>query len=151
MNPPLRADADRDAVIAGVIDGTLDVIATDHAPHHYDEKEQAFDDAPFGIVGLETALGLALTRFVHTRLIDLPTLIERMSWAPARAFSLPGGTLAVDAPADIVVFDPEAEWTVRPEEFLSISRNTPFSGWKLRGRARTTIVGGRVVWRSGAA
>ncbi len=149
MNPPLRADADRDAVIAGVIDGTLDVIATDHAPHHYDEKEQAFDDAPFGIVGLETALGLALTRLVHTRLIDLSTLIERMSCAPARAFSLPGGTLAVDAPADIVVFDPEAEWTVRPEDFLSISRNTPFSGWKLRGRARTTIVGGLVVWRAG--
>src|SRR5690606_2609787 len=96
------------------------------------------------------ALGLTLTRLVHTRLIDLPTMIDRMSCAPARAFGLPGGTLAVDAPADIVLFDPDEEWTVRPEEFLSISRNTPFAGWKLRGRPKATIVDGRVVWRAAA-
>jgi dihydroorotase len=146
MNPPLRSDADRDAVREGVRDGTLDVIATDHAPHHYDEKEQAFEDAPNGIVGLETALGLAITELVHGGLIDLPTLVLRMSTAPARAFSLPGGTLAVGSPADVTVFDPEMEWVVDPERFHSRSRNTPFAGRTLRGRAVRTIVGGRTVW-----
>ena len=146
MNPPLRSEADRDAVREGVRDGTLDVIATDHAPHHYDEKEQAFDDAPFGIVGLETALGLSLTELVHTGLLDLPTLVERMSCAPARAFALPGGTLRPGAPADVTVFDPDAEWTVEPRDFLSMSRNTPFAGWRLRGRPVRTIVGGATVW-----
>lgn len=148
MNPPLRSEADRDAVIEGVRDGTLDVIATDHAPHHYDEKEQAFDDAPFGIVGLETALGLALTHLVHRRLIDLPTLIDRMSCAPARAFSLSGGTLATGSPADVTVFHPDREWVVRPERFLSLSRNTPFTGCKLSGLPVVTIVNGQVVWRT---
>jgi dihydroorotase len=146
MNPPLRSEADRDAVIQGVIDGTLDVIATDHAPHHYDEKEQAFDDAPFGIVGLETALGLALTELVHRKRIDLPTLIERMSCAPARAFGLPGGTLGEGSLADVTIFDPDVEWLVQPEDFLSLSRNTPFAGWRLKGRPVATLVGGRVVW-----
>lgn len=146
MNPPLRSATDRDAVREGVRDGTLDVIATDHAPHHYDEKEQAFEDAPFGIVGLETALGLAITELVDTGLLDLPTLIERMSCAPARALNLPGGTLAAGAPADLTLFDPQQEWTVDPSRFLSMSRNTPFRGRALRGRARYTIVGGRVVW-----
>jgi dihydroorotase len=148
MNPPLRSADDRDAVIAGVIDGTLDVIATDHAPHHYDEKEQAFEEAPNGIVGLETALGLALTELVHKKRIDLATMIERMSCAPARAFSLPGGTLAEGALADVTIFDPNVLWTVRTEEFHSLSRNTPFKGWRLQGRAVATIVGGRVVWRA---
>jgi dihydroorotase len=148
MNPPLRSEADRDAVREGVRDGTLDVIATDHAPHHYDEKEQAFDDAPFGIVGLETALALGVTELVERRLIDLSTLVERMSVAPARAFGLPGGTLARGFPADVTVFHPTEEWTVEPEAFLSMSKNTPFSGWSLRGRPRTTIVGGVVVWRA---
>jgi dihydroorotase len=147
MNPPLRAEADRDAVRQGVRDGTLDVIATDHAPHHYDEKEQAFEDAPNGIVGLETALGLALEELVHTRLIDLPTLVERMSAAPARAFSLPGGTLKVGSPADVTIFDPAAEWVVDPARFLSLSHNTPFSGRPLRGRPVRTIVGGGTVWQ----
>jgi dihydroorotase len=146
MNPPLRSEADRDAVREGARDGTLDVIATDHAPHHYDEKEQAFDDAPFGIVGLETALGLALTELVQRRLFDLSTLIERMSWAPARAFDLPGGTLAIGAPGDVAIFHPDEEWIVRPERFLSLSRNTPFAGWKLRGRPIMTFVDGRPVW-----
>jgi dihydroorotase len=146
MNPPLRAEADRQAVREGVRDGTLDVIATDHAPHHYDEKEQAFDDAPNGIVGLETALGLSLSELVHTGLIDLATLVERMSCAPARAFSLPGGTLRVGAPADVTLFDPSLEWTVDAASFVSLSRNTPFDGRRLRGRAVRTIVAGRTAW-----
>ena len=146
MNPPLRSAADREAVRQGVVDGTLDVIATDHAPHHYDEKEQAFEDAPNGIVGLETAVGVTMTELVHTGLIDLPTMVERMSWAPARAFSLEGGTLAPGAPADVTLIDPEMEWTVDPAAFLSLSRNTPFGGLRLRGRAVRTLVGGRTVW-----
>ena len=145
MNPPLRSEADRDAVRQGVRDGTLDVIATDHAPHHYDEKEQAFDDAPFGIVGLETALGLTITELVERRIIDLPTLVERMSSGPARAFGLPGGTLATGAPADVVLFHPAREWVVQPAKFASRSRNTPFGGWRLRGMPICTIVGGRVI------
>lgn len=149
MNPPLRSAADRDAVRAGLIDGTLGVLATDHAPHHYDEKEQAFDDAPFGIVGLETALGLMITHAVGDGWIDLSTLIERMSCAPARAFGLPGGTLTPGSPADVTVFSLEEEWTVDPERFLSRSRNTPFTGWRLRGRVRRTIVGGRTVFEAG--
>ncbi|HUG42193.1 MAG TPA: dihydroorotase [Longimicrobiales bacterium] len=146
VNPPLRTAEDREAVREGVRDGTLDCIATDHAPHHYDEKEQAFEDAPFGLVGLETALGLAITELVDGGLIDLPTLIERMSTAPARAFRLPGGTLSEGAAADVVVFDPGEEWEVDPARFVSRSRNTPFAGRRLRGRARVTIVGGRIVW-----
>jgi dihydroorotase len=148
MNPPLRSEADRDAVRQGVIDGTLDVIATDHAPHHYDEKEQAFDDAPFGIVGLETALALTLTVLVHEGLIDLATLVERMSCTPARVFGLPGGTLRVGSVADVTLFHSEHEWTVEPSHFLSLSHNTPFTGWKLRGRPVRTLVGGRTIWQA---
>lgn len=145
MNPPLRSAEDREAVRQGVADGTLDVIATDHAPHHYDEKEQAFEDAPFGIVGLETALGLTVTELVEKGVLTLPQMIERMSLAPARAMGLPGGILAEGSPADVTVFDPAAEWTVDPERFVSKSRNTPFAGWTLRGCAVLTIVGGRIV------
>jgi dihydroorotase len=145
VNPPLREAADRAAVIAGLADGTLDVIATDHAPHHYDEKEQAFEDAPFGLVGLETALALGITELVDRGVIDLPTLIMRMSTAPARAFSLPGGSLQRDAVADVTVFDPAHEWVVDPLKFRSKSRNTPFTGRRLRGRATYTIVSGRIV------
>jgi dihydroorotase len=146
MNPPLRTPADVEEVRAGLADGTLDTIATDHAPHHYDEKEAAFADAPNGIVGLETALGIVLTRVVGEGVIDLATMVERMSCAPARAFDLPGGTLAVGSPADVTVFDPVARWTVDPKLFRSKSRNTPFAGWELEGRPRLTIVGGRVVF-----
>ncbi|HSJ31859.1 MAG TPA: dihydroorotase [Longimicrobiales bacterium] len=145
VNPPLRTAADRAAVIEGVRDGTLDVIATDHAPHHYDEKEQAFEDAPFGLIGLETALGLVITELVERDVIDLPTLVMRMSTQPARAFNLPGGTLRRDAPADVTVFDPAWEWTVDPKLLRSKSRNTPFSGRQLRGRAVYTIVDGRII------
>jgi dihydroorotase len=145
VNPPLRSAADRAAVIEGVGDGTLDVIATDHAPHHYDEKEQAFEDAPFGLVGLETALGLAVTELVEKGVIDLPTMVLRMSTAPARAFNLPGGSLQAGAVADVTVFDPAWTWVVDPRQFVSKSRNTPFTGRPLRGRAVYTIINGRVV------
>ncbi len=146
VNPPLRTAEDVAAVREGLADGTLDVLATDHAPHHYDEKEQAFDDAPFGMVGLETALGIALTDLVGKGLLTLDQLVDRMSCAPARAFRLPGGTLAEGSPADVTVIDLDAAWTVDPDRFLSKSRNTPFAGWKLVGQAALTIVGGRVVW-----
>jgi dihydroorotase len=146
MNPPLRTPEDVAAVRAGLADGTLDVIATDHAPHHYDEKEAAFTDAPNGIVGLETALGLVLTHVVGKGVIDLPTMVERMSCQPARAFGLDGGTLAEGSVADVTVLDPAATWTVDPRAFRSKSRNTPFAGWELRGRTRWTIVGGSVVF-----
>jgi len=145
VNPPLRSNADRAAVIAGVADGTLDVIATDHAPHHYDEKEQAFDDAPFGLIGLETALGLVITELVDRGVITLVQMVERMSCSPALAFALPGGTLRAGSPADVTVFDPAAEWQVDPTRFLSRSRNTPFAGRNLRGLALLTVVGGNVV------
>jgi dihydroorotase len=134
-------------VLEGVRDGTLDVIATDHAPHHYDEKEQAFEDAPFGIVGLETALGLAYTELVETGLIDLATLVERMSCAPARAMLHDRlGSLEPGRFADVTILDPAAEWTVDATRFLSMSRNTPFHGRTLRCRAVRTLVGGRTVW-----
>jgi dihydroorotase len=149
MNPPLRSPADRDAVQEGLKDGTLDMVATDHAPHHYDEKEAAFADAPNGIVGLETALGLVYGHLVEGGLMDLPTMVERMSVAPARVFNLPGGTLKVGSPGDVTLFDPNEEWVVDPRTFLSKSRNTPFAGWKLKGRPRYTIVGGAVVWEAG--
>ncbi|HSJ14371.1 MAG TPA: dihydroorotase [Longimicrobiales bacterium] len=148
VNPPLRAQEDVEAVIAGFLDGTLDVLATDHAPHHYDEKEQAFEDAPFGLVGLETAFALLHTELVASGRMDLATLIERMSAAPARAWALPGGTLAADTPADVTVLDLEESWTVDPTRFLSKSRNTPFSGRRLAGRPVLTIVGGEVVWEA---
>jgi dihydroorotase len=149
MNPPLRALADREAVREGVCDGTLDVIATDHAPHHYDEKERAFEDAPFGIVGLETAVGLVFTELLHTGRLPISDVIRRMSTRPAEAFGLDGGTLQAGAPADVTLIDPEAVWTVDPSRFLSRSRNTPFRGRELRGRAVRTIVGGRTVWSLG--
>jgi dihydroorotase len=146
VNPPLRTADDVDAVRQAIRDGILDCIATDHAPHHYDEKEQAFEDAPFGLVGLETALGLGITELVGTGVLDLPGLVERMSTAPARAFNLPGGSLRPGAPADVTVFDPAERWTVDATAFVSKSRNTPFAGRSLTGRNRMTIVGGRVVW-----
>jgi dihydroorotase len=146
MNPPLREAADRDAIRQGLKDGTLDVIASDHAPHHYDAKEREFDDAPNGILGLETALGLAISELVETGLLTLPQLLLRMSTEPARIFKLPGGTLAVGAPADVVVFDPASRWIVDPAGFFSKSRNTPFGGRTLTGRAEHTIVRGRVVY-----
>ncbi|HEU5185563.1 MAG TPA: dihydroorotase [Gemmatimonadaceae bacterium] len=147
MNPPLRTAADLSALQEAVRDGTIDVIATDHAPHHYDAKEREFADAPFGIVGLETALGVLLTDLVHTRVLDLPALVERLACAPARIFNLPGGSLARGAPADVTVFDPDLEWSVDPSEFASKGRNTPYADRLLRGRAIATIVDGHVIYR----
>jgi dihydroorotase len=149
MNPPLREPEDREAIRQALRDGTIDVICTDHAPHHYDAKEREFDDAPNGIIGLETALGLAITELVDGGLMDLGTLVTRMSTMPARIFNLPGGTLARGAAADVVVIDPTTSWTVAPETFYSKSRNTPFAGRQLRGRADVTIVRGQVVFRRG--
>jgi dihydroorotase len=147
MNPPLRTQADIEALQAAVKDGTIDVIATDHAPHHYDEKEREFADAPNGIVGLETALAVNLTWLVHSRIIELPLLVERMSCAPARLFKLPGGTLRKGALADVTVFDPDAEWTVEPSRFASKGRNTPYAGQALRGVVDLTVVDGRIIHR----
>ncbi|MEO5826883.1 MAG: dihydroorotase, partial [Gemmatimonadales bacterium] len=148
MNPPLREAEDRDAIRAALADGTIDCIATDHAPHHYDAKEREFDDAPNGIIGLETALSLALRELVHPGLLTLSTLIERMSCAPARLWNLPGGSLRTGTVADVVVFDPGAEWTVDPSRFRSKSRNTPWTGEVLPGRVLRTLVGGRIVFEA---
>lgn len=145
MNPPLREPEDVARICEGLADGTIDVVATDHAPHHYEDKEREFDDAPFGVVGLETALALGITRLVQPGYLSLNRLVARMSTEPARIFHLPGGTLERGAPADIVVFDPDARWIVEPSAFVSKSRNTPFGGWQLRGRVERTYVGGRLV------
>ena len=147
MNPPLREDADREAIRQALKDGTIDVVASDHAPHGYDAKEREFDQAPNGILGLETALGLAITELVIPGLLTLPQLMLRMSTTAARIFGLPGGTLTVGAPADLVIFDPAAVWTVEPSRFYSKSRNTPFGGRQLTGRVEQTLVGGRTVYR----
>ena len=146
MNPPLREAADRDAIRQALRDGTIDCIASDHAPHHYDTKEREFDDAPNGIVGLETALGLAIRELVEPGILSLPELLARMSTVPARIFGLAGGTLAVGAPADVVVFDPARRWVVRREELHSRSANTPFLNETLVGQADLTLVGGRVAF-----
>jgi dihydroorotase len=145
MNPPLRTMKDVEALRDAVKDGTIDMIATDHAPHHYDEKEREFADAPNGIVGLETALAVSVTNLVETGHIDFRTLVEKMSCAPARIFGLPGGSLAKGTVADVTVFDPAREWTVDSARFLTKGRNTPYAGMTLKGRAVCTIVGGSVV------
>jgi dihydroorotase len=147
MNPPLRTQDDVDALREAVKDGTIDLIATDHAPHHYDEKEREFADAPNGIVGLETALAVNVTWLVKTKVIDLMTLVDKMSTAPARLFHLPGGSLRKGGVADVTVFDPGADWTVDPKQFLTKGRNTPYAGKVLTGRVHRTIVGGRVVFQ----
>jgi dihydroorotase len=149
MNPPLRTEADVAALRSALADGTIDVIATDHAPHHYDEKEREFADAPNGVVGLETALGVIVTWLVDPGILDLPLLVERMAVAPARVFNLPGGTLRAGAVADVTVFDPKAQWTVDPTRFKSKGRNTPYAGRRLRGRIEYTLVAGQVVYRRG--
>ncbi len=145
MNPPLRETADRDALLAGLADGTVDVIATDHAPHHYDEKHVEFDRAPFGIVGLETAVALALDRLVHAGVISIARLVELFAINPARILHVDGGRLDPGALADITVLAPDVATTVNPDRFHSLSRNTPFGGWALRGAVAATVVGGRLV------
>jgi dihydroorotase len=145
MAPPLRTKRDVEALLEGLVDGTIDCIATDHAPHALSEKEGEFDLAAFGIVGLETAVAVLLDRLVRPGLVPLPTLVARMSSDPARLLGLPGGRLTPGAAADITILDLDAEHAVEPARFRSRSRNTPFGGWSLRGRPWKTIVGGKVV------
>ena len=145
MNPPLRTWQDVQAIKEGLRDGTIDVIATDHAPHATQEKQQEFTEAPFGIVGLETALSLTLA-LVEEGVLTVESAVEKLATAPAKAFSLNAGTLAVGAPADVAIVDPRLQWEVDPSRFRSKSRNTPFAGWKVKGRVTTTIVAGRVVF-----
>jgi dihydroorotase len=144
MAPPLRTRADVEALRAGVADGTIDAIATDHAPHHVDEKDCEFDQAAKGIVGLETALPLVL-RLAAEGVADLPTLVARLTIGPARILGLPAGTLAPGAPADVTVVDPERRWRAEARHFRSKSRNTPFEGWEMTGRAVAVFVDGRLV------
>jgi dihydroorotase len=146
MNPPLREATDRDAMVQGIVDGSVDVIATDHAPHHYDEKKVEFDRAPFGIVGLETAVPLALDRLVHSGLIRLARMIELMSVNPAKVLRVPGGSLSEGVPADITILAPELKTRIAASRLRSRSKNTPFDGWELRGGVAATLVGGRTVF-----
>ncbi len=146
MNPPLREAADRDAMLTGIADGTVDAIATDHAPHHYDEKQVEFDRAPFGIIGLETAVSLSLDHLVHAGRIRLPRLVELLSVNPARILGVPGGALTEGAPADLTVLAPELKVRIDVASMRSRSKNTPFNGWDLRGGVAATIVSGRTVY-----
>jgi dihydroorotase len=150
MNPPLRDVRDRDEMIRGLVDGSIDVLATDHAPHHQDEKGVEFDRAPFGIVGLETAAALTFDRLVHPGLITMRRFVELWSVNPARVLGVPGGSLSEGQPADISILAPDLSVTVDPARFVSKGRNTPFGGWTLRGGVAATIVGGRVVYSNPA-
>ena len=146
MNPPLREAADRDAMLSGIADGSVDAIATDHAPHHYDEKNVEFDRAPFGIVGLETAVSLSLARLVHAGVIRLPRLVELLSVNPARILGVAGGSLSPGTPADITILAPDLQVRIEAKLLRSHSKNTPFDGWQLRGGVAATLVGGRPVF-----
>jgi len=147
MNPPLREAEDVAAIKEGLQDGSIDCIATDHAPHTPTEKDVEFDYAPFGIVGLETSLGLVVTELVEPGILTMEQAIRLMTWAPAQILDLPAGKLEQDGPADVTVFDPHAEWTVAPETFLSRSRNTPFAGRVLRGQVKAALCDGRFAYR----
>jgi dihydroorotase len=146
MNPPLRETVDVEAMLEGLRDGSIDCIATDHAPHHYDEKLAEFDRAPFGVVGLETAVSICLDRLVHRGLLSLSRLVELLSVNPARILGVPGNGLAAGAPADITVLAPDLAVMVEAKAFRSLGRNTPFDGWSLRGGVAATVVGGRAVY-----
>src|SRR3984893_4410435 len=148
MNPPLRSKDDVGAILEGIADGTLSILCSDHAPHAGFEKEVEFDQAPFGIVGLETELGLFIDLLIHKhRKIDIKRLIEMYTVEPAKLLKLNAGTLSIGAPADVTLIDPNLEWTVWVDQFQSSSRNSPFDGWKLKGRAVRTIVAGKTVWK----
>ena len=148
MNPPLRSRRDVDAIMEGVADGTLSILCSDHAPHAHFEKEVEFDMAPFGILGLETELGIFLDLLVHKHhKIPLSRLIEMYTVEPARLLKLEAGTLSIGAKADVTLIDPDLEWTVNIDDFQSLPRNSPFHGWTLKGRAVRTIVGGKTVWK----
>jgi len=146
VNPPLRSARDREAVIEGLADGTLQILGSDHAPHCDYEKEVEFDYAPFGMTGLETELPLSLMQLHHTKLLSLPDLIAKFTVGPAGLLRLNKGTLSVGADADVTVFDPDREWVFSPEQTASKSKNSPFYGWRLKGRALAAIVGGKQTW-----
>jgi dihydroorotase len=146
MNPPLRSNRDRDAILEGLADGTIEILGSDHAPHCDFQKEVEFDYAPFGITGLETELALCLMQLFHTKRLTLPEMIEKLTVKPAALLNLKKGTLNEGADADVTVFDPDLQWTFTREATASKSTNSPFYGWPLRGRAIMTIVAGRVVW-----
>jgi len=146
MNPPLRSARDRDAILEGLADGTIEILCSDHAPHCDYEKEVEFDYAPFGITGLETELSLSLMQLVHTKRLSLPDMIAKFTVNPARLLNMNKGTLSVGTEADVTVFDPDREWVFEKAVTASKSANSPFYGWKLKGRAVTTIVGGKIVW-----
>ena len=147
MNPPLRTAKDREAILEGLVDGTIEVLCSDHAPHCGYEKEVEFDYAPFGITGLETELALSLMQLYHTKRLSLGAVIEKFTTAPARVLRLPKGTLSVGADADVTVFDPDREWVCRRTDSASKSQNTPFEGWTMKGMALATVVRGKIVWR----
>jgi dihydroorotase len=146
MNPPLRTAVDREAVIAGLADGTIDAIASDHAPHTPEEKDVEFDNAAFGVIGMETSLGVTLTVLVNKGIITPVQMVERMSAAPNRILGLQGGSLKPNSPADVTIIDPTIKWKVDPTQFFSKARNTAFVGMEIEGAAVTTILGGRVVY-----
>jgi dihydroorotase len=147
MNPPLRSEADREALLAALIDGTIDCIATDHAPHAANEKEEPFEMAPFGVTGLETAFAACFTGLVETGQLPLEVLVRRLSSDPARIFDLPIPSLADGSEANLAVMDTGADWLVGPDDFQSKSTNSAFAGETLRGRVRLTVAGGQVAWR----
>jgi dihydroorotase len=146
MNPPLRTAADRQAIIDGLCDGTIDVIASDHAPHVSEEKDVEFDAAAFGVIGLETSVGVSLTYLVETNLLVPSDIVEKMSLNPNKILNLPGGTLGAGKAADITIIDPRVSWKVEPQHFFSKARNTAFNGFDLKGYACCAILDGRVVF-----
>ena len=147
VNPPLRTAQDVKGIIAGLKDGTIDAIATDHAPHSAEEKARPLVRAPSGMIGLETSLAITLTQLYHTGKMELPEIIRRMSTNPSDILHLPKGRMPLGVDGDLTIFDPNEEWTVDPERFASKARNTPFGGWKVKGRVKYTIVKGRVIYR----
>ena len=147
MNPPLRTEADRQAVIKGLQDGTIDMIATDHAPHTNEEKSRPLTKAPSGIIGLETALGLGITELVEKGYLKMMDLIRLMSYGPSQVYHLDAGYIAEGGPADIILIDPKAEWTVE-DDFASKAHNTPFIGWRLKGKNMMTIASGKVIYKA---
>ena len=148
MNPPLRERADRDALIEGLLDGTIGMIATDHAPHTPEEKSRGLEKSPMGVVGLECAFPVMFTGLVEKGVVTLEKLVELMSSAPAKRFGIPGGEIEVGKPANLAVFDIDTEYTIDSSEFASMGRATPFEGWRVRGKCLMTVCAGRTVWRA---
>ena len=152
VNPPLRSKEDVQAIKEAIADGTIDCIVTDHAPHTKEDKEVGFDGAPFGLIGLETSLGLTITELVNPGVIDLPQMVDRMSSSPARIVGLNNkGTIKVGFDADITVIDPDKEWTVTKEGFVSKSKNSPFIGRKLKGLVEFTVCAGKLVYHNNSS